>query len=286
MISLMRVATVELDVRTADVDGNLAAARAGVERAAAHGASLVALPEMWPTSFVPMPRAEVFEESDRAVEAIVALTETHDVTVVGSAYQVVDDPRLPRNRAHVLADGEVRASYDKVHLFSPTAEHVAFSAGSLPPPVVTLRGTDAKVSPIVCYDLRFPAVARAAFRGGAEILVVVAQWPDARASHWRALAQGRAAESEAFVVACNRVGTDEIGRRKMRLTFSGDAGVYAPSGALVEPVATEEIPAPDGRVATRVTVCEIDLAEVRALRRAVPVAADERLDVVRRWLSS
>ena len=72
MISLMRVATVELDVRTADVDGNLAAARAGVERAAAHGASLVALPEMWPTSFVPMPRAEVFEESDRAVEAIVA----------------------------------------------------------------------------------------------------------------------------------------------------------------------------------------------------------------------
>lgn len=282
----MRVATVELDVRTADVEGNLAAARAGVERAAALGASLVALPEMWPTSFVPMPKADVFEANDRAVASIAALSGALGITVVGSAYHVVDDPRLPRNRAHVLAEGGVLASYDKVHLFSPTAEHVAFSPGSLPPPVATLPRHGARIAPIVCYDLRFPAVARAAFRGGAEVLVVVAQWPDERASHWRALARGRAAESEAFVVACNRVGTDEIGRRRMRLTFSGDAGVYAPSGALVEPVATEELPAPDGRIATRVAVSEADLAEVRALRRAVPVAADERLDVVRRWLGA
>lgn len=281
----LRVATLELDVRTGDVDGNLAAARAGVRRASELGARLVALPEMWPTSFVASAGRAELEASDAAVEALARDAAELDVAVVGSSFGDLGEGALPTNRAHVLDGGRVVGTYDKVHLFSPTAEHLAFTAGDAPPPVVTLGKTDVKVAPVVCYDLRFPAVTRAAFRAGAEVLVAVAQWPDARAPHWRALVRGRAAEAEGFVVACNRVGEDEIGRRRMRLTFSGDAAVVGPSGEDVPRVASETLEAV-GRDHSRLSVHEIDVGEARALRRAVPVAKDERLDVVRSWLAS
>lgn len=281
----LRVATLELDVRTGDVDGNLAAARAGVRRASELGARLVALPEMWPTSFVASAGRAELEASDAAVEALARDAAELDVAVVGSSFGDLGEGALPTNRAHVLDGGRVVGTYDKVHLFSPTAEHLAFTAGDAPPPVVTLGKTDVKVAPVVCYDLRFPAVTRAAFRAGAEVLVAVAQWPDARAPHWRALVRGRAAEAEGFVVACNRVGEDEIGRRRMRLTFSGDAAVVGPSGEDVPRVARETLEAV-GRDHSRLSVHEIDVGEARALRRAVPVAKDERLDVVRSWLAS
>ncbi len=282
----MRVATLEIDLRTGDVDANLATALAGVRAAATAGAQLVAIPEMWPTSFVPNAQAADFDASDHAVAEMARIAGELRVVVVGSAFGPVGDnapgPALPTNRAHVLAGGEVLAWYDKVHLFSPTAEHLGFRAGNVPPPVVELPGLDVRVAPIVCYDLRFPEVARAAFRGGAEVLVAVAQWPRSRAPHWKALLRGRAAEMEGFVVASNRIGVDEIGRRRLRLEFDGHAAVVGPSGEDVAPLHTETV----GESTTRLSVHGIDLEEARALRRAVPVLRDERDDLFGGWLAA
>ena len=190
---------------------------------------------------------------------------------------------LPFNRAHVVVDGVVAAVHDKVHLFSPTAEHLAFRAGTAPPPVVELPGSGARVAPIVCYDLRFPGVARAAFRAGADLLAVMAQWPEGRAAHWRALLPGRAVEAQATVVACNRIGEDEVGRRRMRLRFPGGSAVIGPDGegvaAAVE-VAIDAAPRP----ASRLSVHEVDLDRARRLRREVPVVRDERRTLYGDWL--
>lgn len=249
--------------------------------AAEAGAQVVLLPEMWPTSFVPDADDACLAASAAAVDALARVADERGVTVVGSAY----GPRapLPTNRAHVLSGGETLAHYDKVHLFSPTAETVAFSAGAHPPPVVVVSGTDVRLAPIVCYDLRFPEVARAAFRAGAEILAVVAQWPVQRAPHLGALVRGRAAELEGFVVAANRGGADLVGRRRMRLAFDGaGVGAAGPSGAELAPVHEERIEAGD-RAPSLVRVFDLDLAEARALRRAVPVARDDRPDVYPRW---
>lgn len=278
----MRVATLEIDIRTGAVDGNLAAAIEGVRAAAEAGADLVALPEMWPTSFVPQATAADLRASDEAVESMARLSGELGVVVVGSAFAAGSADELPTNRAHVLGRGGVLASYDKVHLFSPTAEQLAFRAGESPPPVVEIPGHDVRVAPIVCYDLRFPEVARSAFRRGAELLVVVAQWPETRAAHWKALVRGRAAELEGFVVATNRIGVDEIGRRKMRLEFGGHAAVIGPSGEDVAPCLAQIV----GEGSTRLSVHEIDVEEVRALRRAVPVLRDERAELFAGWLAT
>ena len=67
------------------------------------------------------------------------------------------------------------------------------------------------VAPLICYDLRFPEPFREAVRLGGEVLVVIANWPSARAEHWTALLAARAIENQAYVVGVNRVGRDPNG---------------------------------------------------------------------------
>lgn len=279
----MRAATLEMDVRTGDPEGNLAVVLAGLRAAAAEGAGLVALPEMWATGFSPGIGEAELAAAARALEAAAAASAQLGLAFVGSGPVASEDLPLPLNRAHVVDAGRVVASHDKVHLFSPTAEHLAFSAGQAPPPVVELPAVGARVAPVVCYDLRFPAVARAAFRGGADVLVVVAQWPEARAPHWGALLRGRAVETQAHVIGCNRIGEEEIGRRRMRLRFPGGSDVIGPDGRSVAPVLERSLEA-SGRPPSRLTVHELDLDRSRKLRREVPVARDERPERYADWL--
>jgi predicted amidohydrolase len=263
----MRAAAFQFDVRRGDVAANLAAVERGLDAAAERGIELVVLPEMWPTSFVADgdPR-EWQRETDAALARVQELSRELDLVVAGSA-SGASEGRAPRNRLTVFARGERVLVYDKLHLFSPTAEAESFSAGdALPPTVATRLG---KLAGIVCYDLRFALTLRAPFRDGAEILVVPAQWPAARAAHWHALVCGRAAELQAFVVAANRTGTDLVGRRRLELAFPGNSLIAGPDG----------VPLAEGEGQDGLIVAELELERVRALRRAVPVRDDERLDL-------
>lgn len=272
----LRLAAAALDPRAGAVDTNLESALGALRAAAEAGARVVALPEMWPTSFTAEVDAGLVRAGEAAVEALASAAAELGVVAVGSAYGARDGG-APTNRAHVVGAASVPrkglwlGAYDKVHLFSPTAEHLVFSAGEGAPPVVDVG--EVRLAPVICYDLRFPDLVRAPIRAGAELVVVVAQWPDTRATAWRALVAGRAAEGQCFVLAANRAGAEEVGRRRMRLEFSGLTLVAAPDG---------EVRAAGGPGAPQLLVCDIDLEEVRAMRRAVPVARDERPEVYAR----
>jgi predicted amidohydrolase len=101
--------------------------------------------------------------------------------------------------------------YDKRHLFRMAKEHERY-AGGRGRLTVELKGW--RVCPLVCYDLRFPVFIRnrfgveAADRFDYDLLVFVANWPNARSYAWRTLLRARAIENLACVAAVNRVGTD------------------------------------------------------------------------------
>src|SRR5262245_37574154 len=169
----MRAAALQFDVRRGDVAANLAVVERGLGAAAARGIELVVLPEMWPTSFVADgdPR-EWQRETDQALARVGELSRELGLVVAGSAFGA-SAGCAPRNRLTVFECGERVLAYDKLHLFSPTAEAESFSAGdALAPTVATRLG---KLAGVVCYDLRFGVALRAPFRDGAEILVVPAQ---------------------------------------------------------------------------------------------------------------
>ncbi|MBL8860118.1 MAG: hypothetical protein JNL28_16530 [Planctomycetes bacterium] len=269
----MRVAAFQFDVRADDVDHNLSEVERGLRDAARQGCELVVLPEMWPTSFAggAVPIAQSLAETERALECVAGWTRVLGLVVCGSALGRAG--ALPTNRWHAVADGRVVASYDKVHLFTPTAEEASFSAGDAPPVCVDTRA--GRIGGVVCYDLRFPEVARALFHAGVAVMAVSSQWPTTRAAHLEALCAGRAVESQCFVVACNRTGRAHIGRRQLELEFPGRSRIVDPEGRVVACAGSDA-----GLVSA-----EIDLAVARTLRVRVPVAKDARPEIYARWRS-
>lgn len=261
----MRAAVHQFDV-TCDAAANLAAAERGLRAAADAGARLVVLPEMWPTSFPPEGGTPArLDETDAAWERVRELSRELELVVAGSGFGRTGD--LPSNRMLVLDRGEVASAYDKVHLFSPTAEGATFAAGATPPPVTAT--SVGRVCAVVCYDLRFAGLLDAPWRAGFDHLLVSAQWPVPRIAHWRALVVARAVERQCFVVASNRTGFAEVGRRRLPLEFPGASLVVSPHGAVLA----------DAGAAEATAWADLDLGEARAYRTRIPLHKDERPDV-------
>jgi len=130
---------------------------------------------------------------------------------------------------------------------------------------VTVAIEGVRVTPFVCYDLRFPEPFRFAAKE-TDLFAVVANWPDARREHWRTLLRARAIENLAYVAGLNRVG--EGGK----LRYAGDSALVYPWGeTLVEGDATD-----------RVLLGEVDPARVADARAKFPVLDDVRKEAYRR----
>jgi predicted amidohydrolase len=170
-----------------------------------------------------------------------------------------------RNRALVFdPDGNEIARYDKLHPFSYGKEAERFEGGdSVCAFDWHAQGRTMRVSPLICYDLRFPEAFRACrglAGGGAEMFVVIANWPAERAEHWRALLRARAIENQAFVVGVNRSGDDPF------LAYAGGSVVFDPRGEVVA-----EAGGAEGAIRA-----EIDVSRVREWRGAFRAWDDAR----------
>ncbi|MBZ6248914.1 carbon-nitrogen family hydrolase [Streptomyces olivaceus] len=171
------------------------------------GADLVVLPELWTTG------AFAFEEFGTAAEPLrgptheamaAAASDTGAWLHAGSVPERGPDGRLYNTSLLYSPSGDLAASYRKIHRFGfDKGEAVLMGAGHEP---VTVRLPETTVGVATCYDLRFPELFRTLVDAGAETFVVPAGWPERRRSHWTLLAQARAVENQAFVLACGTAG--------------------------------------------------------------------------------
>lgn len=267
------VAAFQFDPLANDVDHNLKEVERGLREAAAGGIKFVGLPEMWPTSFVDVAgRAEeLVERTELALAQVEKWTAELGLVVCGTAFGESSNPERLYNRLHILDHGERVAIYDKVHLFSPTAEPKHFLAGDRAPEVSETQV--GRVAGATCYDLRFPETFRPAFRAGVQILCVPAQWPEARIVHWRALTIARAVENQCFVVAVNRTGSVKIGRRGKELHFPGHSLIVDPHGEVLA----------EGNSERALLSARIDFEVARHMRVHVPIEKDERPELYAHW---
>ena len=269
-------ACIQFEVRRGDVARNLAEAEAGLRAAAGAGAKLAVLPEAWTTSLLPRYTAADVAASLSADARVVELSRELDMVIVGGGIEA-EGNRI-YNRAQIVERGEVRGTYRKIHLFTPNAEHKAMRHGKTPLVADTFLG---RIGVVICYDLRFPELVRWYFDQEIEILAVPAQWPDARAEHWRTLTRARAIENEVFVIGCNRCGPDVSAKNGDPLLFPGDSRIIDPMGEILAAGAGESAP----------ILAEIEPRRVRMMRRVLPVAKDRRPDVYKKiwqapwWIS-
>ena len=217
----MRVALIQLDLAWEDAAENHTRADRRLREAAAMGARLAVLPEMFSSGFSMNP-GKVAEAEGGPTETF--LRETAEGL---GMWIIAGIPALPGPRnvaALVSPDGTIQR-YTKIHPFSFGDENQHYVAGDR---VARWEVEGLRITPFICYDLRFPEPFRAT-ADDTDAYVVIANWPEARRAHWSTLVRARAIENQAFVLGVNRVGAGG------GLTYSGQSVVVDPWGeALVE----------------------------------------------------
>lgn len=154
----------------------------------------------------------------------------------------------------VRPDGLVQF-YDKRHLFRMGGEQLHYQAGS-ERVIVSYLGFRFCLQ--VCYDLRFPVFARN--QQDYDALIYVANWPQPRRQVWRTLLQARAIENQAYVLGCNRIGSDANA-----LSYSGDSLVVDYLGQI-----RSELPVGQAGV----VVAELDLNALLQFKQKFPAYLD------------
>jgi predicted amidohydrolase len=256
----VEVALLQLDIAWESVPENHRRAALLLERAATEGARLAVLPEMFSTGFS-MDAGRLAQAPGGVSEAFLKdQAKALDLWIVASIPEAWV-PR-PRNMALVVSPEGTAARYAKIHPFSYGGEHKSYGAGDC---VVTVAIDGVRVTPFVCYDLRFPEPFRVA-ASDTDLFVVVANWPELRREHWRTLLRARAIENQAYVVGVNRVGDGD------NLHYVGDSAAIAPLGeTLVE-----------GGDQEGVFMASIDPEVVGKLRTRFPALDDRRPQAYRR----
>jgi predicted amidohydrolase len=221
--------------------------------ALAKGVEILVFPELFLTGFCYEPSLQLSSFAGdcspySSLDIFQTLAEEHDCLIMGSI-------RSGRQNLGFCLDQSGLQIRPKIHPFGE--EKVHFNGGEFISPVVTKWG---QVGLQICYDLRFPEVARSLALQGAEILVTVAQFPALRRDQWRTLAMARAIENQMPHLACN-------------WAYGGGSLIIDARGRVLAEAGFEET----------VILADIDLADRDLFRREVSCFADRRPEVYGRW---
>jgi predicted amidohydrolase len=252
----LKIALGEYDIGWQDPSTSLDRASSVVAEAVAGGAQLVVLPEMCTTGFtMDVSLAEPIGGSSVARLAKIARDNSVWLIAGVATRDSVDVPA--HNSALVFRPtGELEAVYRKQRLFAYADEQRSYTGGDAPL-VVEIEGV--RVSPFICYDLRFPELFREV-AARADVMIVIASWPEARRPHWDAMLRVRAIENLCYFIGVNRVGQGGS------LTYNGGSAAYDPWG--------ETIVSPDRQAHFGIAIASVSAGEVERTRSTYPFLAD------------
>jgi len=219
---------------------------------------VVVLPELFTVGYVldriPSLALEMDELEDSPVSRFAS---ENGVWTVAGTFPVRSSRGIVNLMPVYSPDGSLVYTTEKVHLFRQMGEDRAFAPGSCGG---TFPMNDTLAGGIVCYDLRFPELARRLTLAGAEILFVPAQWPSGRIGLFKALLRARAAEAQVFVAGCN------LGGSHLGVSFKGGGGIAHPAGRMIK----------GDQVVPGVTDYSIDPQDVDRLREKIHCLEDRR----------
>ena len=253
----MRIAMIQHDIVWNDRDANFARLAPLIAAAAGAGARLVLLTETFSTGFAVDVPGLAEPEGGPSAQFLHHQAQATGAWVCGTCPELGTDgdPR-PYNSFVIAGPDGTMHRYRKIHPFGYGGEDQHFRAGS---ELVTITIEGVRVSPLVCYDLRF-ADEFWGLAHATDLYLVPANWPEPRRTHWMALLQARAIENLAYVAGCNRVGTGG------GLTYVGDSRVVDPLGELLA----------TGAVGETTLLAEIDPERVAAVRARFGFLDDRR----------
>ena len=290
--SKFKIGLVQMSCAT-DPDANLGKALQGIREAAAKGAEIVCLQELFRSQyFCREENVELFDLAETipgsSTEAIGSVARELQISVVASLFEK-RAPGLYHNTAAVIdADGSLIGMYRKMHIPDDPLyyEKFYFTPGDLG--FQNFETRYSRIGVLVCWDQWYPEGARITSLQGANILFYPtaigwhpsekARYGEAQLDAWRTIQRAHAIANGVFVAAVNRTGFE--GPPESGLEFWGNSFVADPFGrVLVQGAASDE----------QVLVTECDPKQMDEVRRNWPFLRDRRIDaygpITQRWLA-
>lgn len=219
----MKIALFQETAVPLNLHHNLKMMERAAKKASNQGAKLMLTPELFTTGYAPALIREHVSRSmvSEAVETLANIAHEHKLALAFSLPGIEANDQRGICATLVDAEGEVRANYQKVHLFG-AEEKAAFQAGTKPPPVIRYR--DLNIALMVCYDVEFPELVRSAAINGADILLVPTALQVGAEQVSKTLVPARALENGITVAYANHAGVEAD------IRFSGGSVVAGPLG--------------------------------------------------------
>jgi predicted amidohydrolase len=235
-----------------------------IREAAVAGADYVQTPEV--SNMMQVNRTALFEhlateEDDRSLKAYRALAAELKIYLNIGSLAVRASPERAANRSFLIGpEGQVIASYDKIHMFDidlGNGERYHESANYQPGETAVIADLPwGRIGLTICYDVRFPALYRALAESGASFLTVPSAFTKKTGeAHWHTLLRARAIENGCFVFAAAQGGLHE----NKRETY-GHSLIIDPWGVVLAEAGTEP----------GIILAKIDPAKVETARKTVP----------------
>lgn len=253
----MNIACVQFDMAWEDKETNYNRVSSLLKSTNVPRGSLVLLPEMFATGFS-MNVAAIAEEPGGVTEQFLAKTARELGTFLLAGVVTQGANGKGRNECAAFSpEGKLLARYCKMQPFVLGGEGANYEAGEQS---IVFPCGEISVAPFICYDLRFPEVARSAAPKRPHLMTFIASWPIMRIHHWPRLLQARAIENQCYVAGVNRIGNDP------KLQHSGRSMIVDPHGEILADAGSNEC----------VIQAKMDLGWLAEYRRTLPFLNDMR----------
>ncbi|MBT7261802.1 MAG: carbon-nitrogen family hydrolase [Desulfobacula sp.] len=254
-----KAGTVQFDVKSGQNETNLDTVLGHLAKLVSKKVTLAVLPEMFSCSFdnESLSKHSIFTQ--KILESLSLFAKKNRIAIAGSLPEKEKD-QIYNTMVFIDVDGKIKARYRKLHLFRLTGEHLYYTAGNK---IVTIDTSFGKLGLMICYDLRFPELARSLCLADAQMILVSAQWPESRKEHWKTLIKARSIENQLFMVCSNRTGMEGD------LKFPGMSMIVDPMGNILTETGSSET----------ISFADINPGLVKKARTLIPCSKDRRKEI-------
>jgi len=221
---------------------------------------MLLLPELFTTGYHPkeVMRGLAEDINGETLAFLKKLAREKNINIGAGTFPEEDKGNIFNSSVAINSKGQLINIYRKTHLFGVMKEDKIFKPGNI---IRTCENGGLICGTIICYEIRFPEIARKLALQGAKIIFCPAEWPHPKSTILYTLARARAIENQLFFIVINRVG------KQRGFQFCGTSMVCAPDGTLL---------AVGKKDREEIIDVELDLDEVDRYRTEITSLKDRR----------
>jgi predicted amidohydrolase len=250
----MIIGIAQMNIIWEDYKQNMKKVEHFIKMASGNKVELILFPEMTLTGFT-MDVNKLLLSEEEVISWIKKVAIDNNVHI-GLGFAIKADKKGENKYVIVSREGNVLIKYKKIHPFSYGGEDHKYTNGNK---IFSCKIGGFKITPFICYDLRFPEIFQIASKE-AQIITVAANWPKAREEHWITLLRARAIENQCYVIGINRVGIGD------GLQYNGKSVIVNPNGEILNEMNEEET----------LIIKDLEIEKIQEVKKIFDIKNDRR----------